>query len=78
MTKDIKKEINRKWKKYKKHPSPENKGNISNSRKNLKNLTCNLYTSFECELADKLRQTQRNSVDMSPAKTITDEASVNW
>ena len=58
MTKEIKREINRKsrqWKKYKKHHSPENREKYSKSRNKLKNLTRALYTSFESKLADEAK-----------------------
>ena len=40
---------------YKKYPSPENSEKFSKSRNKLKNLTCNLYISFESKLADKAK-----------------------
>ena len=40
---------------YKKHPSQENKEKLAKSRNKLKNLTCNLYMSFESKLADETK-----------------------
>ena len=58
MKKDIKKEINRKngqTRKYKKHPSPENIEQFLKRRNKLKNLTGDLYTSFDSKLADEAK-----------------------